>query len=238
MTKPAALRSELVATTGSTAKITADQAVQAVAHVRKVAARTLAVTEDGTALDWAHSYLGTATTLDVGMSDMRERFAAFEHLERNSPWDRARAETISIAAAGIVLRDIDGTRYVRCGWFASFVRQQDATAGQAALAVRMARIGWERRGSAGNVKATSSVSGRQLVWSFYVVGPDWRGAADDEPPGSPVAPGIGTTRARRTAESSRVEGATKGYGATETPEASASVVTWSRCASADPVNTA
>lgn len=179
MTKPAVLRAELVACTGSTAKISGDQAVRAVALVRSAAERHKASTEDEIAAFWGLSYLSGARIVDVDFNDQGERWGAFDLLEGTDPWRAVRSEDGgSLASHGIVLRDRDGIRYVRCGWFQSHARAEDGTIGPHTLALRMARVGWTRRGSRGNVKATSPRTGETRVLAFWTVPAGWEATWD------------------------------------------------------------
>ena len=86
-------------------------------------------------------------------------------------WDAGDRPTAHALAAGsTVLVDREGTRYVRTGWFRSYVRREvGGLYSPAALAAQMERVGWRRPGSQGRVEATSPSDGRSLVWTFYTV---------------------------------------------------------------------
>ncbi len=174
MGRPAVLAVEVAAATGATPKITGPLALRAVSLMRQVAESEAAYTGDELARDWGTSFLQEAQTLDVDMKDQTERWGAFEsmnHMEdpvivRNS------GEAASVARACRVLRDVEGFRYVRTGWFKAHVRSQEAIS-STELANRMQRIGWERPGASGRIKATRPDLTGSLLWTFYIVRPDW-----------------------------------------------------------------
>lgn len=173
LAKPGILRVELAMCAQATGKLTGDQALQALALVQAVAEHHEVRSDDDIAGYWGAGYMQAATTLDVTLSDQAERWAAFAKINAHDPWSRRIDHDGSLAAAGIVLRDVDGTRYVRCGWFLSHARHEDGTIGPASLALRMARVGWTRRGQRGNVKATRPGSGESVVLAFWTVPDGW-----------------------------------------------------------------
>ena len=108
------------------------------------------------------SYLQAAQVVTVNMSDGTERWGAFQRLARQ------RASSIE------VLEHLDGTRFVRTGWFFDHVRRCDYAAGSnGAIATRMERVDWKRRGKTGRIKATSPSFPGTLVWSFFDVPAGW-----------------------------------------------------------------
>jgi hypothetical protein len=176
MAKPATLMVELAACTGANPRLTQAKAIRAVVLLRELAEHEEVVTIDALSREWGISYLQEATTVDVDMDDQSARWGAFCELERRNPSVAAREEGTSIARASVVLRHSDGTRYVRAGWFRSHVRGEDVTVSPQEIAQRMLRVGWERRGAEGLVKATRPDLPGQLAWRFYIVRPGWEEA--------------------------------------------------------------
>lgn len=164
---------EVAACTGATPRLKAPQAIRAVALVRALAEHHEAFTVDEIALDWAVDYLQAADVQDVDMTDQRDRWGAFSRLNRTDPVALSREHGGRIAAANVVLRHLDGTRFVRCGWFREAIRAQDSSISPQELAHRMERVGWSRRGSSGRIKACQPSGSARLAWTFYVVPKDW-----------------------------------------------------------------
>jgi hypothetical protein len=161
MTRPQNLAAEVIGCAGATPKLNQVLAQEAAACVWWLAKREATHTDNSIATDWGTSYLQAATTLDLDMTDQAERWEAFCNMADQNPLGKSRETGMTIAAAGLVLRHIDGTRFVRCGWFHQHVRTQDAVVGQTALAKRLARVGWTRNGSSGRIRATAP--GRQAA---------------------------------------------------------------------------
>lgn len=173
LAKPAFLRAELAATTGATPAITGDQAIRVLALFTGLAEEVLAYDGDEIAREWGATFLQLAPAIDLDMNDQRERWGAFQALESVDPVSlRAAGETTSIPAGAPVLRHLDGTRYVRTGWMRAYVRAEEAIS-STELANRMQRVGWNRRGRTGRVKATRPDMPGELVWTFYAVPPGW-----------------------------------------------------------------
>jgi hypothetical protein len=108
------------------------------------------------------------------MSNRDARWAAFSELDRIDPRTVAWEEATSLAHASVVLVHTDGSRFVRTGWFFDYVRAQDLSAGgNADIAIRMERVGWQRRGTHGRIKATRKGFPGQLAWSFFEVPAGW-----------------------------------------------------------------
>ena len=173
MVRPQTLAAELVACAGATPQLKQPQAVQAVRLARIIAERTQAATEDDLAVDWGLEYLQAAETIDVDLNDQAQRYRAFELLSHRDPWAHAREQGGSYAAATIVLRDQSGDRLVRSGWFLRHVREFTSRETPASLAARMLRIGWQRRGTAGRIKARPPGRPGELVWAFWIVPAGW-----------------------------------------------------------------
>lgn len=171
--KASALRAELAATIGHAPKLSGDQAFAVLALLRKLSEVQLAFDGDEIARAWGIDYLQAAPSIDVDMASQRERWGAFEMLRDVDPVAlRNTGEQPSIAAASPVLRDADGTRYVRTGWFRSHVRAEESVSATE-VANRMKRVGWEHRGQSGRVKATRPDFDDALVWTFYSVPAGW-----------------------------------------------------------------
>ncbi|MEJ7891721.1 MAG: hypothetical protein WKF94_03685 [Solirubrobacteraceae bacterium] len=192
------LRAELAACAGVVPKITAADALQAVALLRQVARRQQTVSDDDLALDWGQSYLQAAQTRPVDMSDQADRWEAFSDLRS---LDNAREE--AGAAMTMVLVDSAGVRFVRSGHMYGFVRGREPGLSEGKIAQRLLRVGWTKPNASGRVKATQPGFGGTLNWSFFLVPADW--------PGNEVTAGTGLLRAREEATASCVEVVTGRY---------------------------
>jgi hypothetical protein len=171
---PTRLAVEIAACTGATPSLKAPMALRAMALLRSISERRESFTADQIAFDWGATYLQSASTLEADMNDREGRWRAFSELERHDPWSVSRERGGTLAHAGKVLVHMGGTRFVRCGWFHSYVRTMDASAGgNADIAQRMERIGWLRRGTRGRIKATRQGFPGQLAWSFFEVPKSW-----------------------------------------------------------------
>jgi len=164
---------EVAACTGALPKLKAPQALQAVALLRTIAEHQETFSDDQIAREWGTSYLQAATTDDVDLEDQADRWRAFSSLAHVDPTtDRYRSESPSIAAASIVLVARNGARLVRCGWFRAHVRAEENISATE-VAQRMLRVGWQRRGVTGRIKASRASRPGQLAWSFYEVATGW-----------------------------------------------------------------
>lgn len=170
---PARLALEIASCTGAAPKLKAPQAIRAVVLLRAIADHHVVFTADEIAIDWGTSYLQGADTLDADLADQTARWSAFSHLKGIDPEGRSRESGIPLVAANVMLRHVDGTRLVRCGWFYAFARAQDIGASAADVAHRMERVGWARRGGSGRIKATSPGFRATLGWNFYTVPDGW-----------------------------------------------------------------
>ena len=173
MMRPAELVAELAACAGVVPKINGRQAGVAYTLVRALGEHRATTDANGVAIEWGVSYLQSAAVLDLDMANQAERWAAFERLNRIDPHTASRENATSLGANGLVLRHQDGTRLVRAGWLLGHVRQTQAAIGQSDLAQRMARVGWNRPGTSGRVKATAVARKATLGWNFYTVPEDW-----------------------------------------------------------------
>lgn len=173
MAKPGVLRAELAAAIGATPKLTGDQALQVLASFRALAEVERAFDADEIARGWGVDYLQIAPVLDLDVSDQKQRWGAFQSLEGVDPVAlRMSGEVSSVAAGGPVLRHEDGRRYVRTGWFRGHVRAEESCS-STEVATRMMRVGWERRGASGRIKASHPDFDRVLAWAFYEVPAGW-----------------------------------------------------------------
>lgn len=170
---PSRLALEVAACTGATPALRAPQAIKAVALLRALAEHQEIVTLDQVAADWGLTFLQAADVLEVDLTDQAQRWDAFCRLEALDPFTRWRAEGVTIAKASLVLRDTDGARLVRTGWFRAHVRADDHQVSPQEIAHRMERVGWRRPGGSGRVKATQPGFTRTLAWSFYTVPAEW-----------------------------------------------------------------
>lgn len=173
MANLANLSAELVACSGATPKLTKQSALTAVALTRRLAEHYETDTDNDLAVEWGVSFMQAAQHEDFDLDDQADRWRAFSLLERNSPWEVARHNAVSVASASIVLRHTNGMRLVRSHWFGSHVKQHDSSIGEREVPKRMARVGWIRRGREGRVKATRPDLPGQLNWSFYFVPAGW-----------------------------------------------------------------
>lgn len=170
---PTRLAVEIAACTGATPRLKAPQAVQAVALLRALAEHQEVVTADQIAVEWGGSFLQAAELLDVDLSDQAQRWDAFKRLEAIDPILRWRQEGLAVAKGSLVLRDHDGVRLIRTGWFRAHVRSDDHLASPQEIAHRMQRVGWKRPGGSGRIKATRPGNAGHLAWSFYAIPADW-----------------------------------------------------------------
>ncbi len=175
---PTRLAIEMATCTGARPRLKAPQAIQAVALVRAIAEHTVSVTMDNLSRDWGLGFMQSAPALDLDITDAHDRWQAFSTLERTDPYALARQDAITIAQACLVLAHTDGSRYVRCGWFRMYVRTEEPALSSHQIADRMKRVGWERRGAEGRVKASQPGGHRQLVWPFYIVPAGWEPEQD------------------------------------------------------------
>jgi hypothetical protein len=177
ITKPAIVNATLITTLGVITTIKGPEAAQIAATIHKLAKHHAEVDEDTAVHEFGVEFLRFAPTIDVAMSDQRERWEAFSALARMNPSqdsgeDRSAA---TYAAACTVLVDTQtAARYVRAGWLQAFVKREvGGLYSPERLARTMLRIGWTRPGGQGRVKATNPMDGRTLQWPFYVVPDGW-----------------------------------------------------------------
>jgi hypothetical protein len=170
---PAKLTVELAIQVGAQPKLNTRAVVEAMALLHKLAAHHHTMDREAVAVDRGTEFLQLATVLSIDISDQGERWQAFSALNDSDPAARARELGTSIARQATVLEDREGTRYVRCGWFLSFVRAVAGAYSSEELARDMERVGWERSGKTGRIKASAPGHSRALGWSFYLVRAGW-----------------------------------------------------------------
>jgi hypothetical protein len=173
MVRPQSLIAELVACSGATPELKQPQAVRIVKLARLLAERVQVDREDADSRDWGIEFLQQAEKIDFALDDQLERWRAFELLSHRDPWATAREDRRSYASACIVLRDVDGSQLVRAEWFLRYVRSMVPRETPASLRVRMERVGWQRRGSEGRIKATAPARTAELIWAFWIVPVGW-----------------------------------------------------------------
>ncbi len=170
---PKLLTLEVAACTGATPNIKGPQALRAVALLRAIGEHHAARTADEHYADLGLAYLQSAAQRPVDMDDQAKRWEAFCDLEKSDPLTDARLREVNVAQASTVLVDSEGARYVRAGWFQMYARREDPSAGPHEIGQRMVRVGWQRRGKDGRIKATRPGLHGSLVWPFYIVAADW-----------------------------------------------------------------
>jgi hypothetical protein len=159
MLRPANLAAEVVACTGATPNLTIAQCMRAVALMRELAAITKTMTDNEIAVEWGLDYLQESELISLNMLDQQQRWAAFSRLGG--------------AEGRTVLKHLDGSRFVRCGWFRAYVREIDPTISQNSVNARMLRVGWSRRATHGRIKATAPGRPAVLGWNFWTVPEGW-----------------------------------------------------------------
>lgn len=170
---PSKLTIELAIQVGATPTLKAPTVARVMALLHKVAQHHETMTKAAIVADWGTDYLQSATTHAVDMADQHDRWRAFLLLRDTDPVARSRADGTSIASQSIVLEDRGRVRYVRCGWFLSYVRATSGPYSSEDLARNMQSVGWNRPGGQGRVKATRPKSSDTLLWTFYAVPKDW-----------------------------------------------------------------
>jgi hypothetical protein len=171
---PAKLTVELALQAGASPSLKMPQVTRAMVLLHKLAEHQDTLNADDRAADWGISFLQAAQVAPVRMSDQADRWRGFEHLNRIDPVSNARADSASIAIASVVLVDQDtAARYVRASWFAAYVRQQAGPGAADEASRAMRRVGWEKPGTEGRVKATATGRGATLQWAFYRVPAGW-----------------------------------------------------------------
>ncbi len=178
--KPGPLAFEIAIATGAIAKINGPAALRAVSLLHTIAQHHESDTEDDIAFGWGSDFLAAAQTIDADWSNQAERWEAFARLRRTDPFSAARAEGTSLAAACLVFRGVDGSRFVRTSWLRGHVRQDSGVISPGRIANAMMRVGWHRPGKEGRITARQPKLGGKDVQCFYIVPPGWpEGEADE-----------------------------------------------------------
>jgi hypothetical protein len=164
---------------GVIAALKAADAIQANVLLGRIATIEETASEDDAATDWGLAFLRDADTIDVDLSDQRQRWAAFSRLRDSDPFAAARNDGVPLAGACVALRAETGDRWVRSSWFYEHVRRLEAgVMSRVEVNQRMQRVGWARRRGEGRVKATHPTDPHQtpILLAFYVVPADWEDA--------------------------------------------------------------
>ena len=159
---PAHLSLEIAACTGAMPRLKMPQTLHVISLLRTLADHLEVSSADDFAIDWGVTYLQVADVVEVDLSDQAQRWDAFTRMQR------------SMARVSLVLRDTDGWRLVRTGWFRAHVQIEDHTVSPQEIANRMKRVGWVRPGKQGQIKASRPGFPGTLAFTFYRVPPDWQ----------------------------------------------------------------
>lgn len=168
--KPGAaeISAEVAAVTGAVANFKSTERVVVIALIRRLAELQDGFTDEDIARDWGRQFLQRDEIRyhDFDFNDPQDRWKAFKRLSDGNEWH------------AVVLRHVDGTLYIRTGWFNFWVRREDPNVGSnSAIARRMETVGWRKRGQSGRVTVHSSDRTKQLGWNFFIVPAGW--AEDD-----------------------------------------------------------
>lgn len=206
---PSKLAVEITATTGALPRLKAPDAQLVLKLVREIAEHRAVLDVDDISRDMGVTFLQAAQVLDVDMNDQAQRWGGFCYLADLEPVHNSRIEGKSVAALCVVLRDPSGNVYVRTGWFYAHARAMDLGVSQAEIAHRMERVGWQRRGQRGAIKATAPDRDTELSWNFYRIPAGWN-QTPDTPAQVVGLSRVGTYNARAEDDSpSRVEATTR-----------------------------
>jgi hypothetical protein len=175
MARPQNLLAELAAVAGVVPDLKQPACMRAIALTSQVAINDMRISEVDLAEDWGTEYLQSAATIDTDLRDQAQRWGAFQMLADHDPWARARENAMSLARAGFVLRDWDGARLVRAGWFLGFVRATAPRVSHISLPPLMAQAGWALPKK---MKATRpGMAGTQIL-KLYVAPAGWEDGLD------------------------------------------------------------
>jgi hypothetical protein len=179
MMRPQAVIAEVAACTGATPTLKQAQCAHAITLVKAVAKVVEMHTENDIAREWGRDYLRVAQTIDIDINDQAERWGAFHLIAEHGDPYVGGTGVGNAPAAGLVLRHRDGSRFVRTLWFERYVKSRDSSVSRTVIGPRMAKVGWERRGKHGDIKATSPSRNETKTYPFWVVPANWM---PDEPP--------------------------------------------------------
>ncbi len=176
ITKPPALTTHL-ASIGIARTFTGKDAALVGALISRLARHHETESEDSVAREWGCEFLRLAAIGEVNLDDQAERWRAFSALEHRNPASDCGEDRSAHALASVSVVLVDpgtGVRLVRCGWFLSYVRREvGGMYSPASLGTQMERVGWQRSGSEGRIKATCPGAPRSLNWRFYTVPQGW-----------------------------------------------------------------
>lgn len=173
MMRPQTLIAEVAACTGAAPALKQVQCAHALTLARQIATVVEVDSENDIAREWGQDFLDLSEVIDLDLNNQVERWGAFEQLARREPFSRYEAN--HAPTAPLVLRHLDGTRYVRTVWFERYVKTRDSSVSRTAIGPRMGRAGWERRGKHGDIKATSPALTATRTYPFWVVKSGWEG---------------------------------------------------------------
>lgn len=173
ITKPPMLTAYL-ASVGVARTFKGAEAAMSGALISRLAEHHESANADEVAREWASEFLRLAPVQEIKLDDQADRWRAFASLQGLNPDAGEDRTAFSLAQASVVLLDTtSGVRLVRCGWFLAYVRRESGTYNAATLDTQMARVGWQRSGGEGKVKATAPDGHRTLNWRFYIVPKGW-----------------------------------------------------------------
>jgi hypothetical protein len=173
MIRPQVVIAELVACAGATPEINQSRCVQIVRLARALGERVQVDSDDADSRSWGIEFLQETEVIDFSLGDQAECWRGFELISRRDPWTHAREHGGPFASACITLRDTSGDQLVRAEWFLSYVRRMAPRETPATLRSRMQRVGWQRRGTEGRIKATAPRRAATLQWAFWIVPAGW-----------------------------------------------------------------
>ena len=162
---PGRLTTEVALRTGAAPVFKPGQVVRVLVLLHDLGRLTETFETEDHALDHGCEYLRLTPTQAVTMSDQASRWQAFDllaHVGRSS------------GPPEFVLEDTDtGARYVRSDWFATYVRSRVSPGEVEAIGRAMERLGWDKPGRQGRIKATAPGRKGTRIWAFYVVPKGW-----------------------------------------------------------------
>jgi hypothetical protein len=175
----AALMAELASCAGVALSLRPIQKARSIVLVRALAERQAAETADSIARDWGIEFLGTSQQVEVDMANQAERWSCFERLRATDPWALAKEYGCAFARQMLVPVDRSGVRYVRVGWYQSYVRRFDGTISANQIVGRMLRVGWQRRGKEGRIGARRPTLEGSTNLKFLLARSGWEDIADE-----------------------------------------------------------
>lgn len=170
----AQLSAIVAAFTGVGETCTARECALVAGLVTRLAAHDNTVDENEIAEDWGTAWLGAADVWDIDLGDRGQRWGALTGWKDRDPVALSRADHRSVAAHSVDLRNSDGNRYVHSRWFFEFVKRDcSGLLGAPELYGRMCRVGWERRGRRGRIKASNPDGRGELQAPVFIVPAGW-----------------------------------------------------------------